>query len=259
MKKLYQSFLIGISMYSRIPVPQAEWNAENMKYSVCFFPVVGAVIGGLLLAWQWLCGRLGFNAVLFAAVSAWLPTLVTGGFHMDGFCDTSDALASCQPTERKLEILKDSNVGAFAVIKCCGYYLVYFAVFTQLSAAAVTVLAVGFVLSRALSGLGVVHFRSARGSGLAAAFREAAHKRIVTAVLGVTLGLCAAGMLLLSPVIGGAALLGAGLTFWYYRVMAYRQFGGTTGDIAGYFLVLCELAMSGSALLFERIGGLLCA
>jgi len=252
-KQLYQSFLIGISMYSRIPVPQPEWNAGNMKYSICFFPIVGAVIGALLVGWMFLCRWLGIGLMVFAAVAALLPTLVTGGIHMDGFCDTHDALASCAPTERKLAILKDSNVGAFAVIKTCGYYLVYFAVFTQLSMKTLLLLAVGFVLSRALSGLGVVNFRGAAGSGLAASFREAAHKRTVNAVLSVYAVLCVAAMVLLYPAVGAAAAVCAVAVLVYYRAVAYRQFGGVTGDIAGWFLVLCELWMALGALIAERI------
>ena len=46
MKKFYHSFLIAFSMYSKIPMPQCEWNEENMAYAMCFFPWVGVAIGG---------------------------------------------------------------------------------------------------------------------------------------------------------------------------------------------------------------------
>lgn len=36
MKKFYHSFLIAFSMYSKIPMPQCEWNEENMAYAMCF-------------------------------------------------------------------------------------------------------------------------------------------------------------------------------------------------------------------------------
>ena len=47
MKSLWNSFLIALSMYSRIPVPQAEWTEKNLRWALCFFPLVGAVIGAL--------------------------------------------------------------------------------------------------------------------------------------------------------------------------------------------------------------------
>ena len=49
MKSLWNSFKIAFAMFSKIPVPQAEWTKENMKYMFCFFPFIGAVIGAVLL------------------------------------------------------------------------------------------------------------------------------------------------------------------------------------------------------------------
>ena len=43
--KYVSSFLIAFSMYSKIPVPQADWEKSSMEYVMCFFPLVGAVIG----------------------------------------------------------------------------------------------------------------------------------------------------------------------------------------------------------------------
>ena len=50
-------------------------------------------------------------------------------------------------------------------------------------------------------------------------------------------------MFWLSPVQAGCALASAGMVFVYYRHICYHQFGGVTGDLAGYFLQVCELAM----------------
>ena len=119
--RVIRSMFIAFSTYSRIPVPQVEWSDENRKYTMCFFPLIGAVIGLLLWGWLWLCAALAIGPVLRGAVGALIPLLVTGGIHMDGFMDTSDAMASWQTKERRLEILKDSHVGAFAVIGCVGY------------------------------------------------------------------------------------------------------------------------------------------
>lgn len=49
MKKMWNSFKIAFSMYSKIPMPQSEWTDENMSLAMCFFPWVGAVIG--LVSW----------------------------------------------------------------------------------------------------------------------------------------------------------------------------------------------------------------
>ncbi len=98
MKSLWNSFKIAFAMFSKIPVPQADWNKENMKYMFCFFPFIGAVIGAASLP----CGksRLGIHLDLeqwfphYGAVM--VPVVITGGIHVDGLLDTSDALSSWQ-------------------------------------------------------------------------------------------------------------------------------------------------------------------
>jgi adenosylcobinamide-GDP ribazoletransferase len=66
----------------------------------------------------------------------------------------------------------------------------------------------------------------------------------------------AAAMIILNPLPGLGAVLGAVITFTYYRIMSYRQFGGTTGDVAGYFLQLGELMSLLVFLLVEKLGTL---
>ena len=67
--------------------------------------------------------------------------------------------------------------------------------------------------------------------------------------MAVYLLLAGGGMVALSPVSGGAALAAALACLGYYRWMAYRQFGGVTGDLAGFFLQLCELSVALAAAL----------
>ena len=52
---------------------------------------------------------------------------------MDGYMDTMDAFHSYQPKERKLEILKDSHIGAFAVIMLAVYGLIYMGAFSEIT------------------------------------------------------------------------------------------------------------------------------
>ena len=49
--KVLESIVVAFSMYSKIPMPHIEWNKENMKNVLCFFPWVGAVAG--VLVWLW--------------------------------------------------------------------------------------------------------------------------------------------------------------------------------------------------------------
>lgn len=257
--KFLRPLAIAFSLYSRIPMPRVEWDGRSMRYALCFFPLVGAVTGGLLWLLLWLCSALGVGAGLTAALAVALPVGVNGGIHLDGFCDTADALSSHQTRERKLEILKDPHAGAFAVLSCAVYLLLQFGLWTEFSFSprSAGVVAIGFVFSRSLSGFSVAAFPCAKNSGLAAAFSGAAQKNAVKACMAVFWLLCAAGMLACGGWEGAAALLAAALVFAYYGVMSSRQFGGITGDLAGYFLQICELAVLAAVVLVQLGKGML--
>lgn len=247
--RLAASCIIAFSTYSRIPMPQAAWTEENMRYTLAFFPLVGAAVGAVFWAVDGLCGLLGVGAILRAALLTAVPAVVTGGIHLDGYCDTVDALASHAPRERKLEILKDSSAGAFAVIWCCVWFLVYFALLTELGSA--PTLAAGFVLSRSLSALAVERLPSAR-AGMGASLK--AGSRFPWWVLAGYLALYggAAG-LWGEPLAALAALAVSAVFYFVYRSIALGQFGGFTGDLAGWFLQVCELLILMAVVLTERV------
>ena len=240
-------------MYSKIPMPGADWEKENMRYMMCFFPLIGIVIGALAVGWAWLSERLQAGEILKSAVYVLIPVAVTGGIHLDGLLDTADALSSYQPRERKLEILKDSHAGAFAVITACCYFLAAFGVWSELDRKEVLVLAGGFVLSRAMSGLGVASFPCAKKTGTLAMFSDAVQERIVMFCLYVLLFLAAGWMCVLDPKLGTAAVVGGWLVFLGYYRMSMKQFGGITGDLAGFFLQVCECAMVLAVVLAQRL------
>ncbi len=238
---MIRALIISFSIYSRIPVPQLEWNDEDMKYVLCFFPWVGAVIGLVTIVWGMLCNYIFAGRILYTAVGTAIPILVTGGFHVDGFMDSMDAFHSYQSRERKLEILKDSHIGAFSVIQLVLYYLIYLGAYSEInSQRALAVIGAGFFLSRALCGIGAVTFQNAKKDGLLYLFSSKAHEKIVRTSLYIQLLLCFLVMIYLSLWTGVAAIAGALLTFGYYRYRCYKELGGITGDTSGYFVTVCE-------------------
>ncbi len=246
---ILENIIVAFSMYSKIPMPQITWTKENMKNTLCFFPWIGAVIGGLVWLWFQVSGLLGIGVILKAAVAVLIPLLVTGGIHLDGLLDTADALSSWQTMERRLEILKDSHAGAFAIIVCCGYFLALFGIWTEAGPEDLGVLAIGFILSRGLSGFGVCAFPCAKNSGLAATFAQAADRKRCKIVLNIEIVLCMAAMICLDPARGIAASVAALVVCLCCRRMAMKKFGGITGDIQGFFLQICELVMAYAVIL----------
>ena len=252
---VFETIAVAFAMFSAIPVPQPVWNDRNMRYALCAFPLVGVVLGLLWWCWGALCGVLDLPELLQAAGFCLLPPIVTGGIHLDGYADTSDALASHADPVRKQEILKDSHCGAFAIIRLCAYFVGYFALCGALEAdgQALVCCALGFVLSRTLSGFAVAAFPLARNTGLAHTFATAAVKSRVRLALALWAAAMAGAMYLTGGLSGGAMVLAALMTFgWYHRV-AVRQFGGLSGDLAGWFLQKAEYWMLAALVLCQQL------
>ena len=239
------SFLIAFSMYSRIPVPQPDWERSSMDYVMCYFPFVGTVLGAL----AWLCfqgGRLlGLSPLLLGAVLTALPLWISGGIHMDGYMDTRDALASCGDKEKKLAILKDSHTGAFAVMGCGLYLLLSFGAWCSVKPGhGLLCVCLGYTVSRTLSGLSVLCFPKAKKSGsYVTMFAKRASKGRAVLFLALLLVLEGVLLLWLGGWRGGLSAAAAAAVFGWYYYMSRKQFGGITGDLAGYFVQLCELAV----------------
>ncbi len=243
--KIIRSLIITFAMYSRIPVPKTEWNAENMKYSIAFFPFVGLPIAALLFLWHSFCGFAdkAVPDMAEALVGLCIPIFISGGIHLDGFIDTSDALSSHQDRERKLEIMKDAHTGAFAIISCLSYCALFMAAYLVVlkSRTEFGILALGFVLSRIMSGMGVVFFKCAKNDGLLHTFADNTELGRTRLILAMEFILCEAGMIHINPVGAFLALFLNLLFILYYYKMTKREFGGITGDTCGWFSSNSEL------------------
>jgi len=233
---------IAFSIYSKIPVPQFEWKDKEMKYMLCFFPWIGVVIGIMTVGWGYLCGQFEIGNLCYSLVGTAIPLVITGGFHIDGYMDTMDAFHSYQEKEKKLEILKDPHLGAFSVIMLVLYYLIYIGMYSEISdIKLLAMVGMGFVISRALSGISVVTFQSAKKEGLLYLFADRAHEKVVKTTLYLQLLVSSLMILWLSVRVGILVLILAGGSFIYYRNRSYKEIGGITGDTAGFFVTICEL------------------
>ncbi|WMJ84963.1 adenosylcobinamide-GDP ribazoletransferase [Oscillospiraceae bacterium LTW-04] len=255
---ILRSIALAFAMFSRLPVPKVSWNARNMRYMMVGFPLVGAVIGLLLFGWVVVCRWLDLGGVLTACGLTLLPIGVTGGIHLDGFCDTVDALSSHADPKRKCEILKDPHTGAFAVIGLMCYLLLYFSLCYTLvlSRPALLLLMCIPVLSRVLSAFAVISLPCEGGAGTLHSFADAANKRAVSGVLFILLAACLAVMLTVSLAGGSWILQTAMGCYWWLVHVAKKEFGGMRGDLAGWFLQLCELLCLGMLVISQKGGWL---
>ena len=243
MSLFVSAILTAFGTFSVLPVPCPGWGEKSLRYSLAALPLVGAAAGLLLFGWARLCAFLQPGGLVEAAGYCLLPQVFSGGFHLDGFADVSDARASWAEPARRRQILKDSHIGAFALIRTLWYTLALFALATALrpEPARLALLALLLVLERALGALALVSLPLAAGGGMARTFADGADRARVRLLLGFWAFCCLAGLLALGRLTGLAMALLAALCFLRLSRVSRRDFGGLSGDLAGWFIQRCEL------------------
>lgn len=259
MKTLFRSIAMAFSTFSVIPMPMIEWKKENMKYMLCALPLVGTVICLLLCLWQFICEKLSFGNILFSSGMTFIPLIISGGIHADGFCDTVDSLSSHASPERKREILKDPHTGAFAIIFISAYFIAYLAFCTEAKQTmnAAIIMGVHHILARVVGAMAGVILPVSTSKGMLAAFHEGTSKWAAV-FLVIWYILCILVLVFLSPVSGIVSALTAIVLFLYLRSMSCKQFGGMSGDLAGYIVTLSELVLL-ACYIFTEKAVLLCS
>ena len=139
------------------------------------------------------------------------------------------------------------------MIGCAGYLLLSAAVYGEMPVQAAPMLMGVFMISRSLSALALAFFKSARPGGMMDGFARTAHRRMVSITAAVYAVLCVVLWTVCEKWIAVGCLEAAAACFAYYRHMAYKNFGGVTGDLAGWFVQITELVLSAVIVLGGKI------
>lgn len=252
-KSLWSGLLVAFSMYSAVPVPQVEWDKRTMRWALSFLPLIGVLTGGAEWLWFRLCAHFGAAALFYAVIAALIPLVISGGIHLDGFTDTCDALCSFGGREKRLAIMGDPHVGAFGTMWLIALLLAEAACFAQVyeTPGFLPLALTGFVFARIGGGRKVVAEVCAKDSGLAHIFAENSDKRAVSATLALELA-AAAVLIVMWRQESAACLLLLALWYFAHKRLSEKNFGGITGDLAGFFISIAELL----ALFCAALGGL---
>ena len=225
------------SMFCAIPFPGNLWQEKARERMLLFLPLVGLEIGAVWALAAWGSRMLGLPPLLAGLLIALCPYVLTGGIHLDGFMDVTDAVRSWRDAERRREILKDSHVGSFAVVGLAMLLLAQFACAASLSEETATgVLVLLPAVSRCGSALAVTGLPPMSTSQYAAQKKPKSHLVILGAM---TVALLAAGFALFGKY--GFSLVGCLAGYALALRRAYKSLEGMNGDVAGYALTLGEL------------------
>ena len=251
MKKYFKGFLMAISMFTVIPLPRYQWDDEGGKNIMKFYPVIGLIVGLIWYGVFRLLNLLGASIMVTTAITLITPFILTGMLHLDGYMDVCDALLSRRNKEEKLRILKDPHTGAFAVISVVMLFVVNFSgLYTVISNSIqdnsinnINTSAIGLILipiiSRSLMGYLLLSKESMKRSSLGAFFKQGTGKidrfillsfLIISSIISIFIfGIC--GLIMSLAMI---------LVSTFFVNNAVKEFGGMSGDSAGYGLVIAE-------------------
>ena len=109
-------FLTAVMFFTRFPVPQSlPYSNKILHFSRKYFPLVGVFIGSLAALTIYLTSIV-LPLPLAVILSVVITVLATGAFHEDGFADCCDGFGGGWQKQQVLSIMKDSRVGAYAVV-----------------------------------------------------------------------------------------------------------------------------------------------
>ncbi len=231
---------MSVGMFSILPVPKNSWDERCLPWIIPWMPVVGGLIG---IVWYAVArGTVDLPLPIRSAVVLLTPFVLSGFLHLDGYMDTADAYFARRDLEEKRRILKDSHVGAFAVIALACLLLLQFCIVETMLAEKKSLIAFVFIpiLSRCAAGLMLLHLKPMSASGFAAQFKRNVGKRHVL-FLGAFLSIALAGALSSR---GSVFLASAVVLFTGGSAMLYlaNQFQGVSGDLCGCAITLSELS-----------------
>lgn len=253
--KAFRLALTFLTVLPAGPAVSAEQPQATFSASRAYFPMVGLLLGALTAGLDVLL-RLALPPTLTAALLLVALTVATRAFHIEGFLDACDGLLGGQTPERRLEIMRDPHVGAFAVV---GGVCLVLTKWGSLAALPPTLRLPVLLLFPCLSRWGMTLvmglFPYARYQGLGVAF-DPGHGRwqlVAAAATALAAGALLAGGLglaLVAVATGVAWLLG----LWMRRLL-----GGLTGDTYGAINELVEVVVLVLAVALSGTGGLLFA
>jgi len=236
-----RSFLIALTFLTRISLfTVKDYREDDFKKSVKFFPLVGGVLGGLYAFFSYILssnGYVGLSSNIVAIFMIFLMFFLAGGLFFDGFMDTADGIFSGRERERILEIMKDSRVGANAVMAFTLYILFLYAVISELKPNVLpAAMFCAPVISHLTVAVSIKIFPYARKEGIGKMFEDKkGYSSLILPVLMTLLFIVPCGICAIFALIAGLVFT---CLFDKYLV---KLLGGLTGDTYGATATLAFL------------------
>ncbi len=240
MKQPLGRFLAALRFLTIISIPWwREVEPEELGRSAGYFPVIGLIIGLILVGLNWLFGLILPSVVVNALLLVFM-VVISGALHLDGFADTCDGIAGHRTVEERWEVMRDSRVGGFGLI---GVVLLLLVKYVSLNSvpepSLVMTLVLMSVMSRWAMTYAMFFYPYARPSGLGKAFKQGTTWLRFTMATIIAVAVAA----ILAQLIGLALMFFIWVMTLVMAVYFKGKFSGLTGDNYGAINEVAEVGV----------------
>jgi adenosylcobinamide-GDP ribazoletransferase len=249
--KMIKGLIMCIQFFTSIPIPyEVPMDRAHINKAIKMFPVLGLLQGMLYGAFTYALIQFTPLSPLAIAFVIWFALIViTGGIHLDGWMDCSDAFFSYRDTSKRLEIMKDPRMGAFGVLSVIVYLsarflFVYEIVLMAVELSYLFIALIPFI-GKIVMGVLLINVKSAKEDGLGTMFKQAASQKTLW-IYPLYLLIVILLILLIWPEAVTCVLLlyiAAFLFIWVASRKMLKWFGGMTGDVLGASVEGVELLL----------------
>jgi adenosylcobinamide-GDP ribazoletransferase len=238
LRRALDAAALAISLLTILPVRPRRRHVAQLGTAAAWFPLVGALVGGLAAAMRYY-GEALFGPTVASVLALTVLVGLTGALHQDGLADCADGLGVRGDRERRLDVMRDPATGVFGTLALLGWGLLLTAALAQLGdEAAARALIVAAAVARAAALLHATATPPARPDGLGAAFTPG-HASIAVAGIATL----ATAILVAGAAKGLAAAAAGAAVALATTAGARRALGGRTGDTLGATVALAEVAV----------------
>ncbi|MDQ0216416.1 adenosylcobinamide-GDP ribazoletransferase [Oikeobacillus pervagus] len=240
MRAYIKGLLLTIQFFSIVPIRrELPMDAFHLGRAFRTFPFFGLVKGAIYGSVFWALTEFSPLSTVAIAFIIWILTIiVTGGLHLDGWMDVSDAYFSYRDREKRLEIMTDSRIGAFGVLSIIVFLASRFLFIYELTnhISEFTFLYIMLIpfFSKICMGLLLALEPSAKQSGIAHYFKKGVDRTLPIVYAGYLLLVGVMVYLISQEIMVYVVFLLMTLLFWAFaRKKTKQHFGGITGDLLG--------------------------
>jgi adenosylcobinamide-GDP ribazoletransferase len=241
LKYQMELFLLALSFFSRIPIPeQVPYSKERMNSSGRYFSLVGLLLGLICASGYYLFSALFSNvvAIFIMMVSS---LFLTGAFHEDGIADMADGIGGGMTVERRLLIMKDSRIGTYGasalIMVLLGKYVLLVDLSTQIPLFWLIIFVYGWSRAVAAAFIYCTPYVSdtATSKSKPLASQQSTSELIILMLIGLLPSVNFALPFVLSVLVLSAVF------FFSFRMWLLKRLGGFTGDCLGGAQQIMEL------------------